>query len=110
MPFHGYANISQPTEIGSAKFAIILTSKKGVHMKFYVLLYTCICWMTKIYNYIFVNFVYIINLRSTNKHVCILTPGMAHSLVSPLLMATNSSTGFPLCSFLAPSLSLFHLV
>ena len=38
-----------------------------------------------------------------------LTPGMAHSLVSPLLMATNSSTGFPLCSFLAPSLSLFHL-
>lgn len=43
-------------------------------------------------------------------HKSWLTPGIAHALVSPLLMATNSSIGFPSRSILAPPASLFHLV
>ena len=38
-----------------------------------------------------------------------LTPGMAQAPVSPLLIATNSSTGFPSLSALPPLWSLFHL-
>ena len=38
-----------------------------------------------------------------------LTPGMAQSPVSVLLMATNSSTGLPSLMTLLPAASLFHL-
>ena len=38
-----------------------------------------------------------------------LTPGMAQAPVSFLLIATNSRTGFPSRSTLAPLVSLFHL-
>lgn len=39
----------------------------------------------------------------------ILTPGKLQSLLSLLIMATNSKTFFPFCTILSPLPSLFHL-
>ena len=39
----------------------------------------------------------------------IFTPGKLQSLLSLLIMATNSKTFFPFCTILSPLASLFHL-